>query len=526
MIRFLIVACSVLVGSLTNAQVANDRPNILFIIADDMGFTDLGSFGSEIETPNLDELAFEGVRLSSLHAANQCQATRVMLMASTSVASALELRPPLPSGDRNNRLSLDWAIIPVLLRDAGYATYMAGKWDLGMSGAYTPAQRGFDRSFAMLSASASHTAEYFRSDMIVYEDDGVGVHVDDLADDWYSTRAFTDKMLEYLGAHEEGAPWFGYLTYTAPHWPLQVPADWLDRYAGRYDTGYDVLREERLARAQELGVLPPSARPEQFEPLQPPWTSLSGEEKKDHARAQEIYAAMIEYMDASVGRVVDYLEVSGQLDNTLIFFMSDHGASPSGIRRRFPNGLAGHDNRFENFGRMGSFIDHGRGFAEAATAPFRYFKGTLSEGGLRAAAFVRFPESIPSGGVSHEFVTVMDILPTFLEIAGTTHPGAGDYHGRRINGIRGRSMWSHRIGESATVHAATDTAGWTLREAGVLVRGSHKAINEPAPDSEGVTRTPWRLYDLADDPGEHRDIAEQFPGIVDELVEEWETNWQ
>ena len=526
MARLLVLVIALSVAALGNAQTDDDRPNILFIIADDMGFTDLGAFGSEIATPRLDELAFEGVRLGSLHAANQCQATRVMLMASTSVASALELRPPLPSGDRNNRLSLQWAILPVLLRDAGYRTYMAGKWDLGMSGAYTPAQRGFDRSFAMLGASASHVAEYFRSDMIVYEDDGTGVHVDDLPDDFYSTQAYTDKMLEYLGAHEEGAPWFGYLTYTAPHWPLQVPDEWLDRYAGRYDAGYEVLREERLARAQELSVLPPRARPEQFEPLATSWASLSAEEKRDHARAQEIYAAMIEYMDASVGRIVDYLEVSGQLDNTLIFFMSDHGASPAGIRRRFPNGLAGNDNSYENFGRMGSFIDHGRGFAEAATAPFRYFKGTLSEGGLRAAAFVRFPESIPGGGVSHELATVMDILPTFLEIAGTAHPGAGDYHGRQINGIRGRSMWSHLKGESAEVHSATDAAGWTLREAGALVRGSYKAINEPGPDSEGITRTPWRLYDLDNDPGERRDLAAELPEILNELVEAWETNWR
>jgi arylsulfatase len=514
------------IGAVGNAQTVDDRPNILFIVADDMGFTDLGSFGSEIETPTLDELAFEGVRLSGLHAANQCQATRVMLMASTSVASALELRPPLPSGDRDNRLSLDWAILPVLLQDAGYRTYMTGKWDLGMSGAYTPAQRGFDRSFAMLSASASHTAEYFRSDMIVFADDGVGVHVDDLPDGFYSTRAYTDKMLEYLGAHEAGAPWFAYLPYTAPHWPLQVPDDWLDRYAGRYDAGYDVLREERLARARDLGVLPPGAQPEEFEPLARPWTSLSAEEQQEHARAQEIYASMLTYMDASIGRVVDYLEASGQLDNTIIFFMSDHGASVSGIRRRFPNGLAGSNNSLENFGRMGSFIDHGRGFGEAASAPFRYFKGTLSEGGLRAAAFVRYPESIASGGVSHEFVTVMDILPTFLEIAGRAHPGAGAFRGRQINGIRGRSMWSHLTGEMTTVHSATDTAGWTLRDAGALVRGRHKIINEPSPDSEGVNRTPWRLYDLVSDPGEARDVAAQFPDVTAELVEEWETHWR
>ena len=526
MIRLLFLVGAMLVWSLGSAQNVDDRPNIMLIIADDLGFTDLGSFGSEIPTPNLDRIAFEGVRLSGLHAASACQQTRVMLMASTSVAAALERRPSLPSGDRDNRLSLEWAIVPELLRDAGYSTYMAGKWDLGLSGAYTPAQRGFERSFAMLSSSASHLAEYFRSDMIVYADDGRGVSVDSFPEDFYSTDAYTDKMLEYLQAHEDGTPWFAYLPYTAPHWPLQVPDEWLDRYAGKYDAGYDALREARLARAQTLGVLPPQASPDSFEPTAQPWTSLTAEERRDHARAQEIYAAMVEYLDMSVGRIIGYLESTGQLDNTVFFFMSDHGASTSGIRRRLPNGLAGSNNEYDNFGRIGSFIDHGLGFGEAASAPFKYFKSTLSEGGLRAAAFVRYPRSIQGGGVSHELVTVMDILPTLVEIAGHSHPGAGDYNGRRIRGIRGRSFWSHLTGDEPNVHASSDAAGWAQGGAGALIRGHFKIINEPAPASDSDDPTPWRLYDLSNDPGETRDLAGLQPELVAELVREWENDWR
>jgi len=526
MIRSFVLVGAVLLWSLGSAQGVDERPNIMLIVADDLGFTDVGAFGSEIPTPNLDRLAYEGVRLTGLHAANACQQTRVMLMASTSVAAALERRPSLPSGDRDNRLSLDWVIVPELLRDAGYATYMAGKWDLGMFGAYAPAQRGFDRSFAMLSSSASHLAEYFRSDMNVYADDGRGVSVDSFPEDFYSTYAYTDKMLEYLQAHDGETPWFAYLPYTAPHWPLQVPDAWLDRHAGNYDAGYDVLREQRLAGAAAAGVIPPGAAPDRFEPTAPPWTSLTAEEQRDHARAQEIYAAMIEYLDMSVGRIVDYLESTGQLDNTVFIFSSDHGASTSGIRRRFPNGLAGSDNSYDNFGRIGSFIDHGLGFGEAASAPFKYFKSTLSEGGLRAAAFVRYPQSIAAGGVSHAYITVMDILPTFMEIAGHSHPGAGDYKGRRINGIRGSSFWAHLKGEAPTVHSASDTAGWTQGAAGALIRGDFKIINEPPPASDRNDPTPWRLYDLANDPGETRDLARQRPDLVAELEREWETGWR
>ena len=504
-------------------------PNILFIVADDLGFTDLGAFGSEIPTPNLDSLAYQGLRLNNLHAAAACRATRLMLMASAGITAANQ---PFPTAQRGGVLSLNYAIIPELLQDAGYATYITGKWDLGNVDGYTPDARGFDRSFVQIGGSGP----YFAMELLGrfgYEEDGRELTPEDVAENFYATRTYTDKMLEYLQSTDEDTPWFAYMPYTAPHWPLQLPDDWLDRHAGHYDAGYDVLREQRFERAAEAGVLPNGASLDGFEPLTESWTNLSTDEKSRYSRAQEIYAGMVEYLDLSVGRIIDYLEESGQLEHTVVVFTADHGASAGehGVETgRVPRGGGPDvpedtDNSLENFGRAGSFIDHGRGFGESATAPFKYQKGSITEGGLRAAAFVYYPAAVEAGGVSDAFVTMMDILPTFMEIAGTEHPGAGVYRdGREVKNIVGRSAWPHLTGQAASVHPQTDTAGWTGGDGGALIRGDYKIINRPPPGSMGTS--PWQLYDLSADPGERRDLAAQNPDLVAELVAEWLANWR
>ena len=507
---------------------ATQRPNILYIVADDLGYTDIGAFGSEIPTPNLDELAFAGVRLTNFHTHSACQATRVMMMASTGVSGALEMRPLQPSRERANRLSLNWAIVPELLQDAGYETYMTGKWDLGLEDGYTPATRGFDRSFAQLGASASHFPEILWDDYSLYRLDGEIVEYEDLPADFYSTDYYTDRMIEFIESGEP--PWFGFVPYTTPHWPLQAPEDWIDRYAGRYDEGYDVLREARVARASELGVVPEGAELDDFEPVAPPWDELSAEERRGYARAQEVYAAMVENLDFNVGRLVDFLEESGQLENTVIVFTSDHGASTAayGIVPSAPNAHPAPpefiDNRFENWGRPNSFVDHGRGFAEAASAPLRGHKGTLSEGGLRAVAFVRYPAAVPGEQINGTFMSMLDVLPTFLDIAGTAHPGPGSYRGREINDILGRSFWPHLTGESADVHSPSDTVGWSRGAGGALIRGDYKIINTPA--AGGMGTTSWRLYNIGEDPGERNDLAGELADLTTELIQEWEQNWR
>ncbi len=516
------------------------QPNVLLVVIDDLGFTDIGSFGSEIPTPNLDRLAFEGVRLTNLHAAANCQATRIMMMASTSMVKGEAAFPddlPRPAGQRGTQLSRDWATIAELLKDAGYQTYMAGKWDLG---AYdnSPINRGFDRAYALLGGSTSYLGRSMRP--VTFEDDGEMFEPEDFPEGFYTTESFTDRILEYLQSGDGESPWFAYLPYNAVHWPLNLPDDWLDRNLGRYDEGYDVLRGQRVARATELGVIPDGLSLDRFTPVAEPWAGLSPDEQRRYSRAQEIYAGVLEYVDMSLGRLVAYLEETDQLENTVIMVMSDHGGSAeaAGVTTgRLPSranlrGLEPHevDNSLENFGRSGSFIDHGIGFAEAATAPLRQFKATLNEGGLRAAAFVRYPEAIPAGGVSHEFMSVMDILPTFLEVAGTEHPGAGEFNGRQINEILGRSFWPHLTGQSETVHPPTDAVGWVRgSSSGAVIRGDYKIINdvELGPTQGlGQSSGAWRLYNLADDPGETVDLAAELPELVGELVEEWETHWR
>jgi len=506
-------------------------PNILLIVADDLGFTDIGAFGGEISTPNLDRLALEGLRLNNLHAASYCRPARLMLMTG---AGAVAANQPMPESHRGGAFGLNHATIAELLQDAGYATYVTGKWDLGDIEGFTPEVRGFDRSFVQTGGSANYFPEMFLDRAFGYREDGRDLTPQDVSEDFYATRAYTDKMLEYLRSTEEGQPWFAFMPYTAPHWPLQLPEDWLDRYAGRYDDGFDALRERRFERAREAGVLPASASLTNFERVAEAWSDLSPEEQRRYSRAQEIFAGMVEYLDMSIGRIVDYLADSGQLEHTVILFTADHGASSGEQGVHTGRGPAGSgplppedvDNRTENFGRSGSFVDHGWGFGQAATAPFKYLKTTLSEGGLRAAAFVNYPSAIPGGGVSDAFMTFMDILPTVMEIAGSGHPGAGPYRdGREIEDIVGRSAWPHFTGQAPDVHAPTDSAGWvSVRAGGALIRGTYKIINEPPPgDTE---ETPWRLYDLAEDPGETRNLAAESPELVAELVREWEDNWR
>ena len=519
-----------------HAFADHHRPNILLIIADDLGYTDMGSYGGEIRTPALDALAHAGIRFTNFHAASACQQTRSMLMSGRGFKQVIQSMPRRDDGERANQLRTDVATLPEFLQEAGYQTYISGKWDLGLTPETMPVSRGFDRSFTLLEASSSHFAEYFWDEKSYYQEDDRHVPLDELPADFYSTRTYTDKMLQYIGAQDGGSPWFGMVTYTAPHWPLQVPEDWLDRYAGRYDDGYDVLRSERLQRAAERGVLPPAATPVDFRPTAAPWTSLSPDLQKRYARAQELYASMTEFMDQQIGRIVEHLVETDQFDNTVILFLSDHGASgaeigimdgPTSMPVHFNPVEEARDNSYENFGKTNSFIDHGRGFAEAVTAPFRYFKGTLAEGALRAAAFIHYPAAIPEPDINDTFMTVMDILPTFLDIAETGSPEEVRIEGRETQPIAGRSFWPHLTGQSETVHGDFSATGWSRGPFGALIRGRYKLVNQeppgsPVPDSA----PPWQLYDLAADPGETHDIAAEHPELVIELERIWRRDWQ
>ena len=499
--------------------VEDNRPNILFILADDLGYTDLGAFGGEISTPNLDTLALEGVRLTNFHSAPYCAATRASLMSGTTTREAGVII-------HNDTLRPDVATMPERLGAAGYHTYISGKWNLGVTVEESAHARGFELSFALGPPVDNHLAHSNFPPVSEFAPGGAylenGVSVS-LPEDWYSTDLFTDKLMEQISSNlEDGAPWFGYLALTAPHWPLQAPEDWIDRYAGRYDEGYDAFREARVARATELGVLPDGLTLDGYQGLAPAWNDLSEDQQAKLARAMEIYAAMVENIDWNIDRLVTFLEESGELDDTVIIFSSDNGASGSDdtfVPPEMPR--TDNDNSLANMGRQWSFTAYDRGWAEAATAPFSEVKTSMHAGGTQVSTFVRHPDVANKGGFERTYLTVMDLLPTFLHIAEAPAP-AVEFHGRQVLPVRGRSFWDLIKGGEPPETAATPWITTNDRQA-ALVLWPWKIVTRPT-DGSGQDNSPleWDLFNLEDDPGERRDISGLNPDIKSELIAHWD----
>ena len=492
------------------------RPNILLILADDLGYTDVGFFGSEIATPNLDALAMEGLRLTNFHAAPTCAPSRALLMSGTTNIEAGVQRLDDPLRD-------DIASLPERLRAAGYQTFMAGKWNLGVAPEDGPAVRGFDASFALMKAGDNHLgASLFPGNPPTYE--GYYTHLENgepaaLPDGWFSSRLYTDKLIEYLQVHARGdRPWFGYLALTAPHWPMQAPEDWIDRYAGSYDEGYDALRESRNRRAREAGILPENLILEGYTGRAEPWEALTPERRAIRARSMEIYAAMVGNMDMHIGRVIDFLRASGQFENTVILFSSDNGAAREDldfVPRTLPR--TDTDNSLPNMGREGSFTVNGPGWSEAAMAPYRDLKGSLYSGGTLSPTFIRHGDVAATGGIDRTYLTFMDILPTLLEIAGQSEPGT-TFLGHEVAPVRGRSFWGLATGRASAVRDVGDVVPWITAAQGALVRWPMKVVADSNPLEEP---TQWVLFDLEADPGERRDLSGEYPELTAELSGLW-----
>lgn len=516
---------------------AQSRPNFLAIVADDLGFSDIGAFGGEIETPHLDALAFAGLRLSSFHTAPTCSPTRSMLLTGTdhhiaglgTMAEALtdELRGhPGYEGYLNDSV----VTLAELLRDSGYETMMSGKWHLGLTADRAPAARGFERSFALLPGAANHFGyepqadakpRLLRMTTSLYIEDRDFVTT--LPQPFYSSDSFTDRLIQYLAARDRDRPFFAYLAYSAPHWPLQAPADIVAHYRGRYAAGPEALRLERLLRLKQLGFAPANAEPHLIVGGRP-WNELTQEERNLSARTMEVYAGMVERMDWNIGRVIDHLARTRDLDNTFILFMSDNGAEGALLEAapRFgPNLLEfigeHYDNSLDNIGRANSYVWYGPRWAQAATAPSRLYKAFTTQGGIRVCAFIRYPPLARQGEIGEALTTVMDVAPTVLELAGAANPGSR-YHGRTVAPLRGRSLLPYLERRSDAAHNPEEAIGWELFGRRAIRQGDWKAVFVPAPAGPGV----WQLYDLAADPGETNDLAHTHPAPLDSLLAAWQ----
>ena len=498
--------------------VEDGRPNILFILTDDLGYTDVGAFGGEISTPNLDALAFEGVRLTNFHVAPYCAATRASLMSGTTTREAGVII-------HNENLRPDVATMPEWLGAAGYHTYMSGKWNLGITPEESAHARGFELSFALGPPADNHLghSNYLPVSEFApggaYLENGVSFT---LPEEWFSSNLFTDKLIEQISTNlNDGVPWFGYLALTAPHWPLQAPEDWIDRYAGRYDDGYDVVREARVARATELGVLPDGLTLDGYQGQAPAWNDLSEEHQAKLSRAMEIYSAMVENVDWNIGRLVAFLEESGELDDTVIIFSSDNGAS-GGDDTFYPPEMPRTDNDLSlaNMGRQWSFTAYERGWGEAATAPFRELKGSMYTGGTQAATFVRHPDVANMGGHERTYLTVMDLIPTFLHIAEAPAP-TEEFQGRQVLPVRGRSFWDLIRGSEPPEPTATPWITTNDRRAALVLWPWKIVTRATGVNARDDPPLEWDLFNLEDDPGERQDVSDQHPDIKSELVAHW-----
>ncbi len=483
-----------------------DRPNFIIIMADDMGWSDLGCYGSEIETPQLDALARGGLRFTHFYNTARCCPTRAALLTGLYQHQAgighMVANDGIPSyqGFLNDRC----VTLAEALRPAGYTTLMTGKWHVGSEPGRWPADRGFDRFWGTPSGGGFYFKETLeiRSERFFVEDNERVAPPDDL----YVTDTFTDHALEFVEAAvtRTKRPFFLYLAHIAPHWPLQAkPAD-IAKYAGRYDEGWDVIRSRRFARQREMGLIPSDTVLSPRDPEAKAWTDMPEPARSDLARRMEIYAAQIDCIDQNVGRLIAKLKELGQFENTLLLFLSDNGSSAEGGPGGFSRGVPG-----APLGTARSYASAGLEWANAADTPFRKFKKATHEGGIASPLIVHWPAGIAARGeLRTQPGHVIDIMPTLLELAGTSHPPA--FKDRPLLPLAGRSL------VPAFQNRAMPPAALCWEHEG------NKAVR--LGDWKAVTRgrEPWALYHLATDRTETRDLADQHPDRVRALAAHWQ----
>lgn len=512
---------------LSEAPLDDGRPNILLLVADDMGYSDIGPYGSEIPTPNLDQLAQTGVAFTRFYAAPSCSPSRAMLM--TGQDNHVAGLGNMAETVADNQLGLpgyeghirkDTPTIAERLKGLGYHTYMTGKWHLGLEREQSAHARGFERSFSLLLGGGSHFEDAVGPDAhrprALYREDGE--LVEKLPEGFFSTSFYTDRMIEYIdGNLEDGKPFFGYVAYTAPHWPLQVPAEYLDRHRGRYDQGYDVVRARRFERMQALGLVPAGMTLPERSPEISSWDSLDADTRQSLARDMELYAGMIEHLDENIGRLLEHLRMRGQLENTLIVFLSDNGADSWGHGNGPPPILEyseTFDNTLENRGRQGSFTLYGREWAHVSNTPLRGYKGNPSEGGVRAPLIIAGKHVVDKPGrLNDSPVAITDLPATFLELAGES--SAADKPSSRLAGV---SLQPILTAESPAARDESSVIGIEMWGSRAVIRDSMKMLSFAAPPGE----TTWELFDLSSDPAEQLDLKEKRPEAYRRMLEGWD----
>lgn len=513
------------------------RPNILFIMADDLGYSDLGAFGSEIRTPNIDGLAKQGRIYTNMYATPLCAITRAELLSGTDhhLVGLGTMLPPkgkqVGAPGYEGHLTDRALSIAEVLRDSGYHTYMAGKWHLGTEAEHSPKARGFESSYALLPGGGDHflASPEKLSDTekrtLLYRDNGELVQP---PRDYYSTDFFTDRLIADIDRNRnDGKPFFAYAAYTSPHWPLQAPDKFIEQQRGKYDAGYEVIKERRLERQRQLGIISAQMKPAGSVPSAiaeastlkmkslpdvalKQWSELDAPTRKREARRMEIYAAMVENLDWNVGRLIAHLKERNEYDNTLIIFMSDNGAAPAGMTTREPAAI---DNSFDNLGRRDSYVTFTPRWAEVSTAPLSLWKGTLAEGGIAVPFIVHMPGQTEARPLSRATIAVKDLAPTFAQFARVDNPGKR-YKGRDVSPWTGKSLLPLLDGSASQAHAADEVFADETDFEYIIRQGDWKAVWFDPPRGNGALK----LYDIRNDRAETTDVAAQKPAIVKSMA--------
>ncbi len=525
-----------LYASFCTADTSSKRsPNILLIVADDLGYSDLGCFGGEIQTKNIDALAARGLRATNFYVAPSCSPTRSMLLSGADnhvagIGNMAEWTGPSQRGKPGYEGYLNSRAVTIAsrLKDTGYQTCMAGKWHLGEQADQWPAVRGFAHDFTMLQGAGSHWADRLgllpSEPQVTYTRNGE--LVTELPKDYYSSKDLKNFIIRCIDENNEQAkPFFAYLAFQAPHGPLAVPDEYRNQYRGRYDSGYDAIRMERLERQKQMGIVGSDAV--SFPRLQtiPAWETLSEEQKNLSSRKMELYAAMVDMMDDQVGRLVRHLKEIGEYDNTLIVFISDNGAAGEDmgelIEKLAPEAKAWFektfDNRPENWGRPGSAVEYGPAWAQVSSVPFRMFKGVVADGGIRAPLIITGPGVKHAGTVNHSLLHVTDLMPTFMELAGIDI--STQQKKDEVATIQGISIVSLLSDSTTDIRTESDWVGWELFGNRAIRQGEWKLLYL-LPGAGGIGD--WELFNLKDDPAEMHDLSAMNPAKRAELLKLWD----
>lgn len=500
-------------------------PNVLVIMTDDLGWSDIGAYGSEIRTPNLDALAAQGVKFTNFQVSPYSSPSRAAFLTGADphqvgVGNLYELNTPEQAASPNyqGHLKDNAYTVAQYLQDAGYYTVLSGKWHLGKSGNSTPERKGFTDSFAMLNGEANHfpfqekEASPDGKDSYLLNGKPVSVPAG-----FYSSDGYADYLIRQLQQNRD-KPFFAFLSFTAPHSPLQAHPEDIAKYSKHYLDGPQALAERRVVKLKRMGLIHKNVKPHPLTDVKK-WADLSEQERLAESKRMQIYAAMIENMDANIGKVLQSLKRDKRWDNTIVLFLSDNGAAGASREKSGKWGgwiARSRDNSLANMGSGSSYVSTGPAWAQASMAPFALFKGYVTEGGVRSPLIAKGP-GIARGKVEGRYAAIQDLAPTILAWAGVRYqPRDG------VIPMSGRSLQAGLKRPQSAFGGAQEMTALETRGGRLVYHGRYKArylSREPmgiAPAKLPVGR--WALFDLFQDPGETRDLSAQQPQRLQEMI--------